>query len=284
MSNTNQVEVVKRALDLMQRSEKARREIQDYNQQAEIKRPQKREVKKQPYPKVQSQYKFWPYLLIITIASLVLLGVGSTVESLLICGLGFLWLPAILVFYFGFYSKRKAEAEERLRSMPEYQKACRDIDAAYEEEVRQAEEEFAAAEKNYNEAILPGIRKEITARRRLAEDCEAELKALFEASRIIPKQYQNIPALRYLYDMMSTSEYDIKEAIDSYERNQTRMREEEAMRLQAEANAIEDAKVSAMEEQNYIAERARRDQRRQAAVNMVQNHNRNKSLDRISKR
>ena len=168
--------------------------------------------------------------------------------------------------------------------MPEYQKACRDIDAAYEEEVRQAEEEFAEAEKNYNEAILPGIRKEITARRRLAEHCEAELKALFEASRIIPKQYQNIPALRYLYDMMSTSEYDIKEAIDSYERNQTRMREEEAMRLQAEANAIEDAKVSAMEEQNYIAERARRDQRRQAAVNIVQNHNRNKSLDRISKR
>ena len=84
--------------------------------------------------------------------------------------------------------------------------------------------------------------------------------------------------------MMSTSEYDIKEAINSYERDMTRRREEEAMRLQAEANAIEDARVGALEEANYIADRTRREQRRQAVVGMVQNHNRNKALDRLSRK
>ena len=284
MSNTNQVEVVKKALDLMKSAERGRREIRDLERQKDDKRPQKREVTKQPYPKVNSTLSFKKYFIIILIACVVLFALGAEMESMLVVFLGMLWLPAELICYFGFFSKRKKAEEERLRAEPEYRNACLEIDRYYEAQVHQAEMEFAAAQKEYNEEILPGIESEIGKKRNAVRASEGELKDLFETSKIIPKQYQNTSALEYLYDMMSTSEYDIKEAINSYERDMTRRREEEAMRLQAEANAIEDARVGALEEANYIADRTRREQRRQAVVGMVQNHNRNKALDRLSRK
>ena len=284
MSNKNQVEAVEKALGYMQSVEQAKREIEELDRQKDSSQPKKREIKKEPYPVVKSEMRFGKTFLVFVLLGIVISFIGIGVESAFLFVISCLWLPAALVYYFKVYKPRKDSEEERIRTSPEYVNACREIDRYYEERVRMAEKRFAEDQKEYNEKILPGIQNEIDSRKSLINSCDIELTKLLDSTKLIPLQYQNIPALQFLYDVMSTSEYDIKEAIDLYEKNQARIREEEAMRLQAEANAIENAKVDALEESNYIAERARRDQRRQAVVDMVQNHNRNKSLDWLSRK
>ena len=72
---------------------------------------------------------------------------------------------------------------------------------------------------------------------------QKELAALYETEKPVPLQYRNRKALQYIYDIMSTSDYDLKQAIDSYDKLKARELEEEriaAIRDAADrqANAI----------------------------------------------
>lgn len=72
---------------------------------------------------------------------------------------------------------------------------------------------------------------------------QKELAALYETEKPVPLQYQNRKSLQYIYDIMSTSDYDLKQAIDSYDKFKARELEEEriaAIRDAADrqANAI----------------------------------------------
>ena len=136
-------------------------------------------------------------------------------------------------------------------TLPDYNKKLEEWEAGYSVRLKEAE-------MKYDEACV-------------------KLDDHYLSTRIIPKQYQNIHALTYISDFMSTSEYMIKDAIDAYEREATRIREEQA-------NEIEAAKVDAMAESNAIAERARRDQWKQEFIRTAQRHNTNRHLKNISKR
>lgn len=75
------------------------------------------------------------------------------------------------------------------------------------------------------------------------QSMQKELAALYETEKPVPLQYRNRKALQYIYDIMSTSDYDLKQAIDSYDKLKSRELEEEriaAIRDAADrqANAI----------------------------------------------
>lgn len=75
------------------------------------------------------------------------------------------------------------------------------------------------------------------------QSMQKELAALYETEKPVPLQYRNRKALQYIYDIMSTSDYDLKQAIDSYDKLKAHELEEEriaAIRDAADrqANAI----------------------------------------------
>ncbi len=112
-----------------------------------------------------------------------------------------------------------------------------------------------------------------------------ELSNHYENTKIIAMQYRTIPALQYIYDMISTYDYDIMQAIDLYDRSEQRKldaeRLEEQRRLteqQKTANELAAVNASLLQEQNEIADKARRDANIAAAVGAVQRHNLNKTL------
>ena len=74
-------------------------------------------------------------------------------------------------------------------------------------------------------------------------------------------------ALQYIYDMISTSDYDVRQAI-----------EEMRLQEQQQANALAMEQNDLLDRQNSIAEKARRDANIAAAVGAVQRHNTNKTI------
>lgn len=57
----------------------------------------------------------------------------------------------------------------------------------------------------------------------VADKLEANRRAqseVYETSKIIPMQYRSVEALTYIYKLMSTSEYDLKEAVAMYDKEQ----------------------------------------------------------------
>ena len=77
--------------------------------------------------------------------------------------------------------------------------------------------------------------------------------------------------------MISTSDYDVRQAIEYFNKSQQRALEE--MRLQEQqANALAMEQNDLLDRQNSIAEKARRDANIAAAVGAVQRHNTNKTI------
>lgn len=147
------------------------------------------------------------------------------------------------------YTKSKEEYDSVL--LPRYQAARSAWEAEHQAQIRKEEQELAQAKK--------------------------ELAALYGETRIVPAQYRRVDALQYIYDMISTSDYDVRQAIEYFDKSQQRALEE--MRLQEQqANALAIEQNDLLDRQNSIAEKARRDANIAAAVGAVQRHNTNKTI------
>ena len=85
-------------------------------------------------------------------------------------------------------------------------------------------------------------------------------------------------ALQYIYDMISTSDYDVRQAIEYFDKSQQRALEEMRLQEQQQANALAMEQNDLLDRQNSIAEKARRDANIAAAVGAVQRHNTNKTI------
>ena len=105
-----------------------------------------------------------------------------------------------------------------------------------------------------------------------------ELAALYGETRIVPAQYRRVDALQYIYDMISTSDYDVRQAIEYFDKSQQRALEEMRLQEQQQANALAMEQNDLLDRQNSIAEKARRDANIAAAVGAVQRHNTNKTI------
>lgn len=171
------------------------------------------------------------------------------------------------------YKKKIEELTAALPQTPEYIQAKAEADriaqekqAAIDEDLKNQQASFdsqyAKEKEQYDTVVLPKYQAELSAwttehdkkikavKDKLDADCRAQSE-LYTTTKIIPMQYRDIEALTYLYQLMSTSDYDLKEAVDMYDKNLQRQQdaertEQERRRAQAQerANAL-------AEEQNY---------------------------------
>lgn len=216
-----------------------------------------------------------------------------------VCGyFAMTWLGYII-----YYFVMKSFLTEETRNSAEYKQACAALDEARNQKQLELDRKYEEELSVYNNDTMPKYNQEKSEwteehNRELSEQTKiydavlAEMNEFYSSTRIIPQQYHNIPSLEYLDSIMSSSEYDIMAAIDSYEKKLARDLEMQRIREQQIANEMAEEQNQLLyeqnsqlqqqnelqEERNNIAERARRDQRNAAFVNAVQNHNRNKYL------
>lgn len=139
----------------------------------------------------------------------------------------FVWVP---VYYFALYRKQKAATIERIRNSAEYQQQCTAARMATNRQQQEFDEAYTKAKEEYDSVLLPRyqaarsaweaehqaqIRKE---EQELAQ-AKKELAALYGETRIVPAQYRRVDALQYIYDMISTSDYDVRQAIEYFDKS-----------------------------------------------------------------
>ena len=124
------------------------------------------------------------------------------------------------------------------------------------------------------------------------DDTKQMLNQLYADTKVIPMDYRNEGALSFIKQTLETTDYDVKTAIEMYDRKRQmaldnlKIREQQKQNaLLDEQNALLDAQNANAEvqnellyQQNEISERARRDANRAALVSAVQRHNTNKYL------
>lgn len=225
-----------------------------------------------------------------------------------IIGMIFSFIPGFI--YLGYYFKKKKEYDEKAQ-MPEnyvstddprYIAKCAELDAQYDEKDLALKQEYTAEKDKYDTETLPNYQKDLDAwnaqheqeLQALQDDLSnsrTRLASIYADTKIVPMQYRNIDALEYIYNMISTSDYDVTYAINSYDTHRQRMLDTERMKIeearlqeQQIANDLADEHAQLLSEQNAISEQARRDAKFASAVGMVQQHNSNKYLKNISNR
>ena len=203
------------------------------------------------------------------------------------------FLPWIAIYYFGIYKPAKEKDIENIRNSEEYKAECAKLDASYDAQEKELKKQYEEAKKKYDTKTLPMYNNQLNAWT-IKHDAEIDratndltsakdkLNSIYEDTKIVPKQYRNLDALQYIYDLISTSDYDVTYAISNYDTHRQREIDSARLREQQLANDLADEQASLLSEQNQIAEQARKDARFANAVNMVQSHNRNKSLKNIN--
>lgn len=293
MENNPQAKSVKYALDLelyISENEQRLSSLQS-DQYSPMPAPPVRNVIERVYPEIKAKIKFnW----LIAVLPLVL---SSASELILHFG-GFLFFPALIwipMYYFIFHKKKKKQEIERIRNSAEYQSQCAAKDQEYDRMQAEADALYQNQQNEYDSMILPSYQRELAEwtalqNQRVAKtetDLNAARTALenhYSATRIVPLQYRQISILQYIYDTISTSDFDVRYAIELYDKNEQRKLDEARLYQQQQANMLADEQNALIYEQNEITERARRDANIAAVVGTVQRHKTNKTLGKIAKR
>ncbi len=305
MSNAEQVVVVKKALDLSMQilhTKTKVKKLQEEQFRVRPKEPVHQAVTKK-YPEVNMKYSTLEKALPVAISLCFFIWCSIRFGHRLGAGLLFLLLLSLalfvgwhlyyficrLLFFHGFIEKKRS-------ATPEYKELCAKIDKEAEQKQQIADEKYLREKKEYDEVILPQYETELkdwttTQGQKIAEAkgelerLEGELDAHYEQTKVVPLQYRKIKDLRYLYDLMSTSEYSIKEAIEVYDRQIQRdvdeaklQAQQRANRLADEQSALLDEQNALLDEQNFIADRARAEAREAAVIAAIQRHKTNKLL------
>lgn len=198
----------------------------------------------------------------------------------------FVWPP---VYYFAIYRKKKKEAIEKVRNSEEYKQQYAMAKAEADKIQQNYDAEYTAAKFNFDTVTMPNYlaeyaewEKDKNERINQLENellkVQQDLSELYGQTRIIPVQYRSIYALQYIYDMISTSDYDVRQAIDSFDKSEQRRLDEMRLQEQQQANALAMEQNDLLDEQNIIAQKARRDANIASVVGAVQRHNTNKNF------
>lgn len=254
MNHIEQVEAIKKALDLtIQISEVETRlqQSQDEKFRAMPQAPVRQLVPKR-YPKVSTKYKKIDW--IISILPAVLTFLYFTVTGKFFWGIpvGLMVLVTWTVLYFIYrFMYYQFVGKKMLENSHTYREKRAEVDRDIAQKQSIADEKYLKDKRHYNEVVVPQYYNELSEWERVRNNkivelnakltpLKVELQNLYESTKIIPMQYRNEAALQYLYDVLSTSDYDIKEAIELYDRKMQRDVEEARLReqrRQAEAMA-----------------------------------------------
>lgn len=277
MNNQNQSEILKDVLELEIYLDKTQRKysklyIMEYK--AAPTSPVCPQISK-PYPKIKSQIKFNWWIALLLSFPLTFLG-------------------GIPFYYFVIYQKQKKEDIEKIKNSEEYKRQCAEIDEEVKRLQETANEKYKKEMDIYKNEILPKYQKdlaewttkhnqEIQQMEQDIKNAQDKLSALYESTKIVPMQYRKIDILQYLYDIISTSNYDITYAIENYDKYQQKMLDEQRLREQQLSNQLADEQAQLLYEQNQISEKARKDANIASVVSTVQRHNTNKELKNLRK-
>ena len=268
MDNNKQAEIVKTALELENYVQECKDKLDKIAGESFGPEPEqpKMEGYSQPDPNIKFNLiiAFIPFIVAII---LYMFGLPSGLISFLVL-IGVIW-P--FFYYIGLHKPKKEAKIQEIKQSEEYQAQCREIDERNRESARKYKEETVPAYQAEYQKWKKRHEEELTAAQDEYNNAVNKLNEHYSQTRIIPKQYQHVYPLSYFDAYMSSSEFTIKEAIEAFEREETRRREEMA-------NQIEAAKVDAMFESNEIASKARRDQWIQEGIKIKQMHNLNKTL------
>ena len=206
-----------------------------------------------------------------------------------------IFIPWPIIYYFCIYRKEQKAEIERIRNSPEYQAQCTQIDADYDRQQEELNKEYEALKNEYDTVTIPDYQQKLNAWTdkhdqeifnimHQIDTAKENLEAIYSETKIVPMQYRNLDALEYIYNMVSTSDYDVTYAINNYDTHRQRQLDTERMHIE-EARLQEQQLANELaDEQNAIAEKARRDEKFANMVGMVQHHNTNKILSGKNKR
>lgn len=265
----DQVSIINGALELTKLISNTNNRLSDYEFESFREKPQppQKQTVTVKYPKITTAVKFWQPILLVTLV--------------------FPIFP--IIYYFCMYKPKRDEDLNRIRNSEEYKDQCRRIDEDARLQQEKYDNEYADAKKQYENVVVPGyerekteweedLKKRIDEAQALLKKSQTELSELYEQTKIIPVQYRSIDALQYVYDVISTSDYSIKEAVEMYEKECQRRLDEERLNEQKVANSLANQQNELLGEQNRIADRARREAAISGVVGTVQHHNTNKIL------
>ena len=283
MNYNNHVEVVSAALELEKKKDNLNALLQKKKQERFAKAMPQAPVCKQAHyvdPPIDPEVKFSWLLMLLP-------------------ALIFIFWPII---YYIIYDNQKKSASERIRNSDEYKQKCAAIKSEADRQQQAYNAEYSVAKNHYETVILPQYQAELkqwqdrkdnvikAAEQELAI-CKKELEELYQNSHMIPLQYQNSYALQYIYNVVSTSDYDLKQAIESFDKYEQRRLDQELIRQQQAANDLAAEQIMQQQEANDlaaeandIADRARREAKWASAVNAVQQHNLNKTVKKYTQR
>lgn len=145
------------------------------------------------------------------------------------------WILPILmvgypIYYYLFVHKKNIDNEtEKIKNSSEYIEQCSLIDAENEKNQKELDKAYAEEKKKYQEIILPAYKQElqiwtdehnkkITLLQNDLDKLKLELANLYNTTKILTLPYQNIQALEYIHNVISTSDNDVKKAIEMYDR------------------------------------------------------------------
>lgn len=275
MENTNQVETIKQVLDneILLANTQRKLSLLLTEKFSSAPNPPVCKTITRTYPAIEPQVPFnWPLAIIPSLV---------------------FW-PWILIYYFKFYKNDQKEDIERICNSEEYKAQCAKLDAEFDKQQEAANQKYEAEKKTYETETLPAYQKafdewtsqhneKIEQVKKDLENVQANLSRIYEETKIIPMQYRKIEILQYIYDLISTSDYDVKQAIDIYDRNEQRKLDEAKLYEQQQANMLADEQNNLVYEQNKIADKARREANAASVVGAIQRHNTNKTLKKFTK-
>lgn len=304
MEHEKQVQNVKRALELEKQLDALKNALNKEQRKAFGKpkpNPPTRKTAQFTKPTVKPQCKINWWMMFLPAGIDILLGMLTEhiIPGLSIL-LGVLVMPTLFiwpfVYYFAIYRNQKKADIERQTNSAEYKRQCAEAKAEADRMQKAYDDEYTEEKSRYDNVIMPKYQAEYSEwenaknarinqlERELAK-VRSELSELYEQTRIVPSQYRNIYALQHIYDMISTSDYDVHQAIENFDKSEQRrldrMRLQEQQKANAyavEQNKLIDEQNDLIDEQNTIARKARRDANIAAVVGAVQRHNINKNL------
>ena len=283
MSNESQVKTLKEVLDLEKHLVSAEKELFQKKSESFSEPPQPPicATINRIYPEIIPQVKFNIALAIIP---------------------SLIFWPWIAIYYFAIYKKEREADIQRIRNSEEYQNKCRQLDAEYDVKQLEANNQYELQKRVFDTETMPNYQRNLNTwnikHKQELDDIKNDisisknqLTTIYNETKIVPMQYRNIDALEYIYNLVSTSDYDITYAINNYDTHRQRILDTKRMhieeaRLQEQqiANGLADEQAQLMYEQNMISDKARKDAKFASTVGIIQHHNTNKTLKEMNKK
>ena len=232
------------------------------------------------------------------------------VISILLLIIPFLgWFIWVFIYVFDYSSDKKRREQQSIweqKNSESYRQICQQIDARNSANREIAEQKYKELYTEYDETKLQPWQNAFDAwekdkRQRYDtafttfKKCRLEALRIYDECKLFPEDYRCPESLIKIYEIMSSSKYSVKEAIEVYDRH--RQMELTRQHIAAQQNTAQELayqnsaldaqnellymQAQLADEANAIAEEARRDANRAAFVATVQRHNTNKALNKL---